>query len=964
MAKQTSSNKTLPMTEHIETHQKGSSSAETTEIIYDDAEVRRIKRKVDIRLCIVIAVMYTVCQIDRNNLANAVVAGMGKDIDLTGNHYACLSTIVVIFFPFYTLFQPPMTIIARRIGPRLFLSMITVAWGIIMVGFGFVKDWQGLVGLRAALGLLEAGFFPTCVFLISSWYVRHETAKRIALFFLLGSAISGFGGILAYGLQKMHGMAGKAGWRWIFILEGTLTVVVGLLGFILIVDFPEDARQTRRFLTDREIDIMMDRVEKDRGDAHVTPFAFKEYLGNARDWKGWMFALNFCMTTVVNYAIAYFLPIILNEGLGFSVAAAQSLTAPCYLFATVLGLAESWLSDKYKTRGLFISVNALVQIVGISILGFAKQSSIRYFGAFVLVGGCNANIPASLTYQSNNIVGQWRRAFGSALIVGSGGVGGVVGSLVFRNQDKPAYKPGLYTCFAAASITLVSVLITTVAMARMNKRQKENKIVILDTPGFRAPHERLGYGVRLMPHKASNNIRSLDTFFRYHGIPFFSDSGRECLTSRYGHSNSLTALFTMGLPWERKPGDQARFGTGIMYPTSEASDILPDRFITEACKSFYQHGKIGLIYPIVDPTTLDTSIDKAYGGGEDSSNKKALVLAFVAFCSNAGHREQMSYPVDGEKHALQAETLLGKDKNGVPSLDALQTSVFLALYYFSQGSLQNARRLIGLASSLVNDLCPVYNFTSSPSKLPLNEIHCSTARQETIFRLLFWVVLMVDNDLSFRVGAPPLFQVQSILHLEPLSPSDPNPLHLLQLLPAQEPAPPENIYCHIFSLSLIWSRVYTELFAPLAESKSDIEILQSIRVLDDTLENWRMSIPSTIRPTLHPSISTAKPPNDRPLLLLNLKYHHCLGCIHQVPIFTGAIALPNARTSQGKLLGSFFLSSVSNFDCSVQDYYQPKGYPESNVTECSSGHAEFFPEDGYSASNRGGASAPTFNDRF
>lgn len=97
----------------------------------------------------------------------------------------------------------------------------------------------------------------------------------------------------------MHGVAGKAGWRWIFIMEGILTVVVGLVGFILIVDFPEDARQTRWFLTDREINIMIDRVDKDRGDANLTPFVLKEYLGNARDWKGWMFALNFCMTTVV-----------------------------------------------------------------------------------------------------------------------------------------------------------------------------------------------------------------------------------------------------------------------------------------------------------------------------------------------------------------------------------------------------------------------------------------------------------------------------------------------------------------------------------------------------------------------------------------------------------------------------------------------------------------------------------------
>jgi MFS family permease len=97
----------------------------------------------------------------------------------------------------------------------------------------------------------------------------------------------------------MHGLVGMAGWRWIFIIEGILTVVIGLIGWLFIVGFPEDAQQTRWFLTDGEIDIMMDRVEKDRGDSHVTPFILKRYLSHALEWKSWMFALNFCMTTVV-----------------------------------------------------------------------------------------------------------------------------------------------------------------------------------------------------------------------------------------------------------------------------------------------------------------------------------------------------------------------------------------------------------------------------------------------------------------------------------------------------------------------------------------------------------------------------------------------------------------------------------------------------------------------------------------
>lgn len=93
-----------------------------------------------------------------------------------------------------------MTVIARKIGPRIFMGFITVAWGLVMVGMGLVHDWREMTGLRIVLGVFEAGLFPSAVFLISSWYIRRETGKRIGLFYLLGSALSSFGGILAYGV--------------------------------------------------------------------------------------------------------------------------------------------------------------------------------------------------------------------------------------------------------------------------------------------------------------------------------------------------------------------------------------------------------------------------------------------------------------------------------------------------------------------------------------------------------------------------------------------------------------------------------------------------------------------------------------------------------------------------------------------------------------------------------------------
>lgn len=113
-----------------------------------------------------------------------------------------------------------------------------------------------------------------------------------------------------------------------FIWEGILTVIIAIVGYVALVDFPEDAHKTKWFLTEEELKLMVDRVERDRGDAHVTAFNIWEYLAQGKDWKIWCFALNFGMSATVVYSVSYFLPIIMREDLGFSVMMSQCLTAP------------------------------------------------------------------------------------------------------------------------------------------------------------------------------------------------------------------------------------------------------------------------------------------------------------------------------------------------------------------------------------------------------------------------------------------------------------------------------------------------------------------------------------------------------------------------------------------------------------------------------------------------------------
>lgn len=120
-------------------------------------EQKRIIRKVDLRLIPTLGFMYCVSLMDRTNLGVAVVAGMAVDLKLTSQRY---SLIVLLFFITYVALQPPATVVLRKVGPRIFLPTIVIAWGLVMIGFAFVKEWTTMLPLRLLLGIFEAGFFP------------------------------------------------------------------------------------------------------------------------------------------------------------------------------------------------------------------------------------------------------------------------------------------------------------------------------------------------------------------------------------------------------------------------------------------------------------------------------------------------------------------------------------------------------------------------------------------------------------------------------------------------------------------------------------------------------------------------------------------------------------------------------------------------------------------------------------
>lgn len=270
-------------------------------------------------------------------------------------------------------------------------------------------------------------------------------------------------------------------------MEGVITCTLGLIGYCLIVRFPDQemARPSFKFLKPEECRFVISNLNKDRGDVDPEPFAIVKFLRPALDLEIWGFALIFFCTTTVTYSFSFFLPIVLKDNMGFSTAAAQCLVAPPYVLAAIMIYGTSWVGDRYKTRGLILVFNTIVGLVGLPLMGFHGNANVRFFGAFLGVAGANSSIPAAMAYQANNIRGQWKRAFCSATLVGFGGIGGIAGSLIFRSQDAPQYTWGFVGTIVANCVVLVTVAVLSFVFRRRNKKADSGELIIEGLQGFR-----------------------------------------------------------------------------------------------------------------------------------------------------------------------------------------------------------------------------------------------------------------------------------------------------------------------------------------------------------------------------------------------------------------------------------------------------------------------------------------------
>jgi sugar phosphate permease len=435
----------------------------------------RILRKIDWQLLPFVTLFYLLSFLDRSNVGNAKVAGMATDLKLTGFRY---NIAAAVFFIPYSFAEVPSNIALKLFRPSRWLPSIMVAWGIVMTLMCLVKSYQSLVVARVFLGLAEAGLFPGINYYICLWYPRSERSKRIAIFFSAASVSGAFGGLLAYGIERMEGVGGLHGWQWIFCLEGIATVLVAILSFFYMHDYPA----TAKFLTEPERLCIIDILKQDSN--NLSSRFDTEFVWQAiKDYRTYVQILIYSGLLVPGYAIALFSPTIINE-LGYSAANAQLLTVPPFVIGGIGTIIVGIYSDKHNIRGPYIIGGALVSLVGYILLYCSVRAGPSYVGACLAAAGVYPTVAIVLAWAGSNAGGDLKRGVVLAMVIGIGNLGGICSSFIYI--DPPRFHIGHGTIMGFLSLSIIMSLFAMWDYNRLNKNKEAQCLTenITDDRGY------------------------------------------------------------------------------------------------------------------------------------------------------------------------------------------------------------------------------------------------------------------------------------------------------------------------------------------------------------------------------------------------------------------------------------------------------------------------------------------------
>ncbi|KDR75036.1 hypothetical protein GALMADRAFT_522185 [Galerina marginata CBS 339.88] len=436
---------------------------------------RKLVRKLDMRLLPTIFLIFIMNYIDRNGVTTARLKGMQQDLHINDIQYA---TVIAILFVSYCPGQIPSNMILNKVSrPSLYIGICTVLWGLTSALTGVTKNFAGIIACRVFIGLPESAFYPGAIFLLSRWYTKKELAFRSA-FLYAGLLISNaFGTLMAAGiLANMEGKRGIRAWRWLFFIEGAITILVGFNSMWLLPDYPHNTRWMSPFESRlAQVRLSEDAGEADQDNAEDSPL--QGLIMAIKDPKVGIFAI-MTIAQLLGLSFVQFFPT-LTQTLGFSTTVTLLLAAPPWIVASTICCLNAWHADKTGERFFHIAAWWWGVILGFIIALSTMSIAARYVSLFLMACGY-VGFAMTLVWVSNAVPRPpAKRAAAIGIVNGCGNIGNVMGSYTWKAAWGPRYHQSMAISLGALVIsTLLSLLIRQMLIRENKKLDADEKAAL------------------------------------------------------------------------------------------------------------------------------------------------------------------------------------------------------------------------------------------------------------------------------------------------------------------------------------------------------------------------------------------------------------------------------------------------------------------------------------------------------
>ncbi|HVY30102.1 MAG TPA: MFS transporter [Polyangiaceae bacterium] len=395
----------------------------------------RLMRKITWKVVPFLCICFMAAFLDRVNVGFAKEE-MSKELALSPTVY---SLGAGIFFIGYFLFEVPSNLILARVGARSWIARIMVTWAIISAGFAFVQGETSFYVLRFLLGAAEAGFFPGVIFYLTKFFPAAYRSRTIALFMMAAAGTGIIGAPLSGAILSLHGVAGLAGYKWLFLLEALPSLLLGVVLFLRLPNGPEEAK----WLEPAEKKWLVDRLETDR--LAAGPSAHTSFKQAVTDPRVLVLCFVYFTHVLAGYGLDFFLPTLIKGEYKDSSQFIQGcITGVPAIFAIIIMGPYGRSSDRRQERKWHYALAVWWAAVGLVVASLHPAPILCVIAlGFVVAGRWSAVAPfwgLSTTFLSGTA------AAGSiALINAVGNLGGICGPYImgFSEQYLKSHDWGL-----------------------------------------------------------------------------------------------------------------------------------------------------------------------------------------------------------------------------------------------------------------------------------------------------------------------------------------------------------------------------------------------------------------------------------------------------------------------------------------------------------------------------------------